>query len=179
MIVVIVVRRRNKLRRIDMAAMARAAGDGCAGIVELRDVLGIDLVDHADHQPRRFLLRLGIVGKVQHGTAIGHLVGGIGGVACRAFGAEGAGPLVHDLVDLFAGEGLGQDLEICGRRGRRMFVLRGWGLGNGSEGESGACGRDEDEAERGSDVQADNSSNFGMEFQNQFTVTDGWRKRES
>ena len=69
-----------------------------------------------EHQPRRGLFLLGVVGKVEARSSIGANVVRIGGMAGVAMRAQRGFPLVHDVVNLLAGQGLWQNFEI-GRRG--------------------------------------------------------------
>lgn len=84
----VVIRRSNEGWRIKMAAMAGGARDGFARVGHLADVLRVDFLHHADHESRCSFFGFRIVGKIQHGTAVGALLGGIGCVARAAFGAQ-------------------------------------------------------------------------------------------
>jgi len=134
----IVIRRRHKGRRVGLAAVAGAAGDGQAGVLDHADVVVVDVLNHFEHEARGALFRLGVIGKVEAWMAVKGGSLGIDGVAMAAFGAERLCPVMHDVVDLLAGEGLGQHLEIFGRRHGGKVVLGsggGWigGLGHGSD----------------------------------------------
>src|SRR6202034_1248707 len=105
--------------------------------------------------------------------------GRIGSVASAALGPQRGFPLMHQLVHLLAGHGFGQDLEIGGSGRGRMFVRRGRCLAGCGQCEGcGACGRDKGGVKEGRDFQADSSSQFGMDSQNQFTVTEPVLKKE-
>ena len=106
-----------------MAAMAGAAGDGLAGVGDHADVVGVDLLGHFVHEASGLLLFLGVVGEVEHGATVGADLGFVDGVAGAAAAAELALPLLHDGVDLLAGEVFGQDLEVGGR-GRALALSR-------------------------------------------------------
>jgi hypothetical protein len=97
-----------------VAAVAGAAGDWGAGAVDLGDVVGVDLVNHFEHEAGGLLFFLGVVGVVEDQLAVGRLFGPVDGVAGLAGGAELTFPLLHDFVDLFAGEVAGQDFEVGG-----------------------------------------------------------------
>jgi hypothetical protein len=112
----------------EVAAVAGAAGDRFAGVFNLADVLAVDLLGHLVHEACGGLFWLGVVGVVEARAAIGADVLGIGGVAGGAVCAEVGFPLVHELVDLLAGHGFGQDLEIGGG-GRGGMLMCRWGGG--------------------------------------------------
>ena len=71
------------------------------------------------------LLILGVEGKVELRAAVGSLLVGVGGVAVVAMHAQIAGPSVHDVADLFAGQILGQHFQIggCGKGAGRTAAF--------------------------------------------------------
>ena len=71
----------------EVSAMASAAGDGRAGVVDLGDVLRVDHLHHAHHLARGGLLGLRVVGKVQPRLPVRRQVLGVGGVTGAALGA--------------------------------------------------------------------------------------------
>ena len=156
--------------RIEMAAMAGAAGYGHARVVDLADVVRIDVLNHLEHQAGGILLRLGVIGEVQAWLSVGSDVLGIGGVAGAALGAERGFPLMHEVVNFFAGHRLGENLEVC--RGGLFVVVSGlaglrWfgrSLSGGGDSEDGIHhGRQEGDVGRGRKLQAQSSSRFGMD----------------
>jgi len=66
--------------------MTGAAGDGCAGVIDLCDVVAIDVLDHLEHLARGLLVFLGVIGEVEARLAVGAKVLGIDGVAGLAAG---------------------------------------------------------------------------------------------
>lgn len=128
MVLMLMLGRRNEGLRVEMPAMAGSTGDllGCLGVVvlalHLRGVVLVDLHGHFEHEARGLFFGLGVVGKIQRRTSIGHLAGGIHCVAGVALHTELAFPLMHDVVYLVAGEGLGQHLKVLRRGSRRMRV---------------------------------------------------------
>ena len=109
--------------------MTGAAGDGVFGFGgQLREVVGVEVVGHFDHQTGFVFDRVCIGGEV---VAFGF---GVARVAVFALNAECAFVLMHDFDDLIAGEGFGKDLEVgwvgtrpswsCGLRRGGGSVLR-------------------------------------------------------
>ena len=121
----------------EMAAVASAAGDGCAGAIDFGDVVRVDVFGHFEHDAGGLLFFLGVVGEVQYGLAVGAGFLGIDGVAGLAAGAEFAGPLVHDFVNLLACQVARQDFEIGGGGHFVGRTLRSSGRGRGL-----SCGED-------------------------------------
>jgi len=110
--------------------MAGAAGDGVLGlgISQLREVVGVEIVGHFDHQAGLVFDRVRVGGEV---VAFGLWVAS---VAVLALNAECAFVLMHDVDDLISGEGFGKSLEVgwvgtrasrrsCGLRRGRGSVL--------------------------------------------------------
>lgn len=102
--IVVMVGRRNEGFWVEVAAMAGTATDRLTSVLQLTDVLRIDLLHHGDHQARRGLVRLGVEGEIEPGTAVGAGACGVGSVTCATFGAQSRSPLVHDFMDLLASE---------------------------------------------------------------------------
>jgi len=115
------VRRGYEGFRPKMAAMAGAAGDRRAGVVDLADVVPVDILGHGEHQAGGCLLRLRVVGVFQARAAIGAEVVRVRRMAGAAMCAQRGLPLLHDLVNLFAAQGFGQNFEVGGR-GMRVLV---------------------------------------------------------
>jgi len=112
--------------------MAGAAGNGLAGAVDVGDVPAVDFLGHGEHEARGCLFRLGVVGIVEAGAAVGANVRGVGGMAGAALSTEIGLPFFHQLVDLLAGHILGKHFEVCGRGVRvvvMVFVFGGRGRG--------------------------------------------------
>jgi hypothetical protein len=101
--------------------MAGAAGDGVLGlgIGQLREVVGVEIVGHFDHESGLVFDRVRVGGEV---VALGLRVAS---VAVLTLNAERAFVLVHDVDDLISGEGFGKNLEV-GRVGTRSA---GWSRG--------------------------------------------------
>ena len=78
---------RNEGLGFQMAAMASAAGDGGIRVGNLGYVILIDVLGHAEHQPGRRLLGLGVVGVFEPGPAVGTDIVGVCGMAGAAMGA--------------------------------------------------------------------------------------------
>jgi len=94
--------------------MAGATGDRHAGALNLGNVVGIDLVGHGVHEARDRLHRLGIISKVETRTSVranGIKVFGVAGIATDT---KRMCPLLHDVVDLFPCQILGQHLHVSG-----------------------------------------------------------------
>jgi hypothetical protein len=166
---IVIFLRRREDRRIEMSAMARSARYPHAGVLNLLHVIPVDVVYHPVHQPRRSLLRLGVVGKIQPWFSVGPDVLGIGSVTGTALGAQRGLPLVHQLVNLLSRHGLRKDFQI-GRRGflvmmmlfgRRLLGCGGLGKsGNGKQ--CGNQGRQRGRERRGRELQVQSSSRCGM-----------------
>src|SRR6202522_1293820 len=88
--------------------MAGTAGDGVVGlgVGQLREVGGVEVVGHFDHQAGFVFDRVCIGGEV---VAFGL---GVACVTVLALNAERALVLMHDLDDLIAGEVFGKNLEV-------------------------------------------------------------------
>lgn len=159
---------RREDRRIKMTAMARPATHRHARILHLAHVVRVDVLDHFVHQPCRVLLRLRVIGEIQPRFPVGANVFGIGGMAGAALSAQRGFPLVHEVVNLLAGHGLREDLEVgrCwffmvmrGFAGRRL--LSGRSLTKGGDGKD--CrnqGRKRGGKVRGRKLQVHSSSRF-------------------
>lgn len=137
----IVIWRSDEWRGIEVAAMAGGALNRPSGVFDFADVLRIDLLDHSHHQAGRVFFRLRVVGEVETRLAIGADVLRIGRMASAALGAKRSLPLVHQLVNLVAGHGFRQDLQVGRRRCRTvsMLVFMRWGGGGGLLGRE-TCG---------------------------------------
>ena len=108
-----------------VAGPARHHGFGVIGFTRLFDLADVILVDvhhHPVHQPRRVLLRLGVIGEVQRPPAVRHFFVRIRGMAGCAFRSQFGFPLVHQLVHLLPRHVLGKHFQI-GRGGLVMMVV--------------------------------------------------------
>jgi len=95
--------------------MAGTTGDRHAGAFDLDDVVGIDLVGHGVHEARHRFHRLGIIRKLETRTPVSANGVKIFGVAGIATNTKRMCPLLHNVVDLFPGQILGQHLQVSGR----------------------------------------------------------------
>ena len=112
-----------------MTLMAVTAGDDFVVRADLSEILGIDIGGHGDHDARDVLV----------GVSVGGLGRGVGCVAELTADAELLGEAAHGHVEVHAGDVLGKNLEVGGRRGGRALALRsGWrrvlseAIGNGT-----------------------------------------------
>ena len=106
--------------------MAGAAGDRVLGlgIGQLREIVGVEVVSHFDHQAGFVFDRVCIGGEV---VAFGLRVPS---VTVLTLNAERAFVLMHDVDDLISGEGFGKNFEV-GRVGSRASWSRGLGCRGG------------------------------------------------
>ena len=132
------VRLRHKWLGVRHTAVAGAAGDcvGCFVIGELREVFGVEVVGHLDHQARLVFDRIGIGGEV-------HFFGfGISGMAELAFDTEVALILMHCFHDFVAGDVPGESFDVgwIGTRASRRSRCSGLGGRCGGGGLLCPCG---------------------------------------
>jgi hypothetical protein len=100
-----------------MTLMAVTAGDDFVVRADLSEIFGIDIGGHGDHDARDVLV----------GVGIGGLGSRVGRVAELAADAELLSEAAHGHVEVHAGDVLGKNLEVGGRRGGRALALRsGW-----------------------------------------------------
>jgi hypothetical protein len=154
-----------------MAAMARPARDRRTAalllLLHLAQVVLVDLFRHLVHQPRRVLLRFGVIGKVQRWFPARGLPRRIRRMAGPALCSQRCGPSVHQLMHLVAGHILRQHFQV-GRRGVRWMMMfrdscRRWrvprALGEGDDSKSCRQNRCRSNGQiRGSCLQFGNSS---------------------
>ena len=117
-----------------MAGAARDRVGRLAG-AQLRQVFGVEIVGHFDHQARLVLDGVGIGGEV---VAPGL---GVSGVAEFALDAEIALVLMHDFDDFVAGDVFGKSLDVGWVGARAPGWSRGLGRGSRSVLSQGNMGR--------------------------------------
>lgn len=133
MIVIMIFLRRDERRWMHVPAVACPAGHHrlpfpvafviLVVIFDLAHVVLVDVLHHPVHQPRRMLLRLRVISKVQHRPPVRSLPIRIDSMTRRALSAKLRLPAMHDLVNLIPGSVLRQDLEVCWSRGLEVPVL--------------------------------------------------------
>jgi hypothetical protein len=106
-----------------MAAMAGAAGDRRAGVVDFGNIVAVDVLHHLEHLARGLLVFLRVIGEVETWLAVGADVLGVGGMTGFAAGTQLAFPFFHDFVNLLPGQVAWQDFQVGGGR---HFMGWGW-----------------------------------------------------
>jgi hypothetical protein len=129
---IVIMRFGHEGRRVGHTAMAGATGDGIVGFViaaQLGEVFRVEVVRHFDHEAGCVLERVCIGGEVVAFRL------GVAGVAESTFDAEVGFVLMHEFVDVVAGDVFRKSLDIgwsgLGTMRRSRGLWRSWVLSEG------------------------------------------------